>query len=124
MFQERIIGPSDLRITYVGGAFFAPELEVGLDEVDSRVNVERPFRAIELDADIRETLGRTMETLGLEFGTIDMKVHVDGAPVFLEVNPQGRLLYVEIKTGLPISAALANLLLSIHARNAVRPRTE
>lgn len=51
-----------------------------------------------------------MATLGLVFGTIDLKITHDGEYVFLEVNPQGQFLYVENLTGLPITLALARLL--------------
>ena len=53
-----------------------------------------------------------MDEMGLVFGAIDLKLAVNGEPVFLEVNPQGQFLYVEIRTGLPISDALAEYLAS------------
>ncbi|MBL8437973.1 MAG: hypothetical protein JNM61_07230, partial [Zoogloeaceae bacterium] len=34
----------------------------------------------------------------------------EGDYLFLELNPQGQFLYVEIKTGLPITEAMADLL--------------
>ncbi len=52
-----------------------------------------------------------MDKLGLVFGTIDLKLADSGERVFLEVNPQGQFLYIEIQTGLPISNALAELLI-------------
>jgi glutathione synthase/RimK-type ligase-like ATP-grasp enzyme len=51
-----------------------------------------------------------MGELGLVFGTIDLKVADNGDHVFLEINPQGQFLYIEILTGLPISNALADFL--------------
>jgi biotin carboxylase len=51
-----------------------------------------------------------MDALGLVIGTIDLKVAHNGEHVFLEVNPQGQFLYIEIRTGLPISEALAEFL--------------
>ena len=40
-----------------------------------------------------------MDELGLVFGTIDLKVADNGEHIFLEVNPQGQFLYIEILTG-------------------------
>jgi biotin carboxylase len=51
-----------------------------------------------------------MNELGLVFGTVDLRVTDDNEYVFLEVNPQGQFLYVEILTGMPITAALAEFL--------------
>ena len=51
-----------------------------------------------------------MGELGLLFGTIDMKLTEGGEHVFLEVNPQGQFLYIEILTGLPIANAVADFL--------------
>ena len=53
-----------------------------------------------------------MDELGLVFGTVDLKLANSGEHVFLEVNPQGQFLYIEILTGLPISNALAEFLSS------------
>ena len=51
-----------------------------------------------------------MKELGLPFGTIDMKLTDDGEHIFLELNPQGQFLYIEILTGLPIASAVADFL--------------
>jgi glutathione synthase/RimK-type ligase-like ATP-grasp enzyme len=48
-----------------------------------------------------------MKSLGLAFGTIDMKVDVKGNYFFLEVNPSGQWIYIEMETGQPITATLA-----------------
>ena len=54
-----------------------------------------------------------MHELNLVFGTIDLKITTGGEYVFLEVNPQGQFLYVEILTGMPITSAVAKLLAGI-----------
>jgi D-alanine-D-alanine ligase-like ATP-grasp enzyme len=51
-----------------------------------------------------------MDALNLQYGTIDMRLREDGEYVFLEINPQGQFLYVEIKTGMPIARTMAELL--------------
>lgn len=53
-----------------------------------------------------------MRELGVSFATIDLKVDTHGDLRFLEVNPQGQFLYIEILTGQPISAAVARTLVN------------
>jgi glutathione synthase/RimK-type ligase-like ATP-grasp enzyme len=53
-----------------------------------------------------------MDRLGLVYGAIDMRRTVDG-DVFLEINPAGEWRFVEDRTGQPITAAMADLLVSL-----------
>ena len=55
-------------------------------------------------------LGVNIVDLGLVFGAIDLRLGVDGRYYFLEVNPAGQFVYLELKTGLPLIAALASVL--------------
>jgi hypothetical protein len=48
--------------------------------------------------------------LGLVYSTIDMKLTDEGEYVFLELNPGGQYLYIEILTGIPLTGAFAKLL--------------
>jgi len=110
--QERIVGPGDIRATVVGRAIFAARIETSLGRagVDSRLDQDAPCAAYELPPDILTASLRLMESLGLVFATIDFKLADNGEHVFLELNPQGQFLYIEIQTGLPISEALAEFL--------------
>ena len=113
MLQEEVCGPMEFRITVVGERLYTAQIlqHSGDDRVDSRLNLDRPYRASELPPDVGRRLLAMMGDLGLLFGTIDMKVASDGDYVFFEVNPQGQFLYVEILTGLPISDSVAQLLM-------------
>jgi D-alanine-D-alanine ligase-like ATP-grasp enzyme len=51
-----------------------------------------------------------MQVFGLIYGAFDFIVTPDGRHIFLEVNPAGQYMWVEAKTGLPITAALADML--------------
>ncbi len=53
-----------------------------------------------------------MGALNLVYGAIDMRLTPDGEYVFLEVNPAGQWLFIEERTGQPITATLANHLLT------------
>jgi hypothetical protein len=51
-----------------------------------------------------------MAHLGITYGAFDFVVDEDGGWTFLEVNSMGQYLWLEQDLGLPISAALADLL--------------
>jgi glutathione synthase/RimK-type ligase-like ATP-grasp enzyme len=51
-----------------------------------------------------------MTRLGLVYGAIDMRRTPDGEYVFLEVNTAGEFLFIEDRTGQPISSAVAKWL--------------
>lgn len=48
--------------------------------------------------------------LGLRYGAVDLILTPDDRYVFLEINPSGQYLWVELATGLPITQGLADLL--------------
>jgi hypothetical protein len=51
-----------------------------------------------------------LEAFGLNFGCFDFAVSQSGETAFLECNPNGQWLWVEELAGLPIGAAIAELL--------------
>jgi len=55
--------------------------------------------------------------LQLVYGAIDMRRTPDGEYYFLEVNPAGQWHFVEQRTGLPISKAMADLLAKLDNGN-------
>jgi len=112
ILQERIVGPADVRATMIGSQIFSACIHTsqGRAEIDSRLDPDAPFTAYQLPASVEAGLLSLMNELGLVFGTIDLKIAASGEHVFLEINPQGQFLYVEIQTGLPISDALVEYL--------------
>jgi hypothetical protein len=112
IFQEEIFGPADIRATVIGNVIFSARFARSGDRslVDSRLDMDVPCELCELPVTIKDKLIRLMNKLGLVFGTVDLRVTDDNEYVFLEVNPQGQFLYVEILTGMPITAALAEFL--------------
>jgi glutathione synthase/RimK-type ligase-like ATP-grasp enzyme len=112
-FQEFIEGVCDVRIVWVAGQAWAVRIDsqTGAGWVDSRMDNSVAFTPYDLDENVAASLHRLMESLGLVFGVIDMRVSAaDGQIYFLEVNPQGQFAYLEIKTGLPITRSVAALL--------------
>ena len=114
IFQEFIDGPSDIRMTIVGEQQFAARIASGESRVgvDSRLDLDVPVQGCRLPSQVGSALRDLMKELGLSFATIDLKVDHDGDYRFLELNPQGQFLYIEILTGQPIAAAVARALVS------------
>ena len=64
----------------------------------------------ELPPEIVKKLLQAMRIWDLQFGAIDMILTPKGDYVFLEVNPSGKWGWIEAITGMPISKAIADLL--------------
>ena len=65
-----------------------------------------------LPTDLADRCIRLVADYGLAFGAIDLARTPDDQWVFFELNPNGQWAWLEHKTGLPLSAALADLLLA------------
>jgi hypothetical protein len=117
IFQEEVRGSIDLRVTMIGERFFAADFPTSTLEspevqwIDNRLVLDLQYQEHALPASVEAGLRALTQRLGLSFGTIDMKIDASGAYVFLEINPQGQFLYVEILTGLPLARTLAEFLM-------------
>ena len=127
IFQELIPAEADLRITVVGDRIFAAAIDArGTDyEVDFRMSLGQARTApAELPAAVADRLRALMDRLGLVYGAIDMRRTPDGDYVFLEVNTAGEFLFVEERTDLPISRAIADWLVDPVRSAGPRPSAE
>lgn len=110
-FQEYIAG-IDYRIVVIAGRVFAAEWRPDHNEeiVDIRMDPGARMRRVECPVGLDVALLEFQERLGLSFGVYDIKVNAEGEPVFLEVNPSGQWLDVELEACYPIAEAWARLL--------------
>jgi len=112
LFQERVPGV-DLRVTAVGGRLFAAEIDSRRTGYDSDFRIvfgRSKVRAAHLPAGVARALRRLLTELGLVYAAVDLRRTDAGEHLFLEVNPSGQWLFVEQRTGQPITEALAGLL--------------
>jgi glutathione synthase/RimK-type ligase-like ATP-grasp enzyme len=115
IFQTYVEAVYDLRITVVGDRIFAAAIHSQQTsyQVDCRVDIANAkIEAVELPPSVCEGIHRLMHRLGLVYGAIDMRLAADGRYVFLEINPAGQWMFVQVATGQPIAAALAKALVS------------
>ena len=116
-FQETVEKRVELRVTIVGERVFAASLDSAQMErskTDWRreglalISTWKPYA---LPADVEKGLLRLMDAFGLNYGAIDVIVTPEGKHVFLEVNPAGEFFWLELECGMPISDAIADVML-------------
>ena len=114
IFQELVKGPTDIRATIIGEEIYAAAIHTEQSRVglDSRLDLDVPMTPYEMPRDTALRLRALMVKLNLRFATVDLKLDDSGRLHFLELNPQGQFLYVEILTGQPIAAAMARMLVN------------
>jgi glutathione synthase/RimK-type ligase-like ATP-grasp enzyme len=113
--QEFVPKQLDVRVTVIGDEVFAVGIESTRLE-EGRVDFRRaevydlPHLVIELPSTISRACGELVKRLGLTFGAIDLLQNASGDFVFLEINPNGQWYWLEQVTGVPLTAALCDLL--------------
>lgn len=112
IFQERIKVKKNLRITIVDNNIFAASIEVKKEhaKIDWRLESAPVIKPYELPNEVCDNLLKLQNKLGLRYGAIDMILNENNEYVFLENNPAGQFLFIEIHAGLPISREIANSL--------------
>jgi glutathione synthase/RimK-type ligase-like ATP-grasp enzyme len=110
IYQEKIKGQTHLRLHCFGEDFLVAHIHsAGLDW---RENIDVPFVAFEIDAQLKRQVRGCLDRLGLRMGIVDLKLTEAGTPVWLEVNPQGQYLFTEQLTGLDLTGRMAAFLLA------------
>lgn len=121
IFQEYVEKDVELRITIIGEKMFCCEIH-SQDYPETQVDFRRFFtlnsqmplhRATKIPIDLEEKLLNLMKELDLVFGGVDVIKTPDNEYIFLEVNPSGQWMWVENATGLPITDALIETLVSV-----------
>ncbi|NEA50487.1 ATP-grasp ribosomal peptide maturase [Streptomyces sp. SID10815] len=109
LFQARVDKIADIRVLVVGRHTFAVRIESDL--LDWRKDYSALTYSIEhLPDRVNKALHLYLEFLGLVSGSFDLAVDREGDYWWLELNPNGQWGWLETETGLPMSAAFADLL--------------
>jgi glutathione synthase/RimK-type ligase-like ATP-grasp enzyme len=106
----------ELRVTVVGARVFAAAID------SQRANHTRHdwrryddantlTRRFDLPDEVAARCVALTRRLGLCYGAIDLVLTPEGRYVFLEINPSGQYRWIEEATGLPITSAIADLLM-------------
>jgi MvdD family ATP-grasp ribosomal peptide maturase len=117
-FQELVPKALELRATVVGDRVFTASIDsqrsakTSVDWRRDGLGLIDDWELYQLPAAVEERLLKLMQVLGLNYGAADLILTPDGRHVFLEVNPVGEFFWLEKRPGLPLSAAIARLLVS------------
>jgi glutathione synthase/RimK-type ligase-like ATP-grasp enzyme len=114
IFQLFVAKQFELRVTVVGSEVFAARINSSHSsetEIDwRRDQFSDIYSSYDLD---RDELGRLVEfhrKLGLFYAAYDFIVDEAGNLVFLEVNPAGQWMWLELKLGFPVGERIASAL--------------
>jgi MvdD family ATP-grasp ribosomal peptide maturase len=121
-FQESIPKALEIRVTVVGRRVMSASID---SQVSTRaihdwrrdgLRMVQDWQPYQLPLEIEERILRQMDYFSLNYGAIDIILTPDGKHVFLELNPCGEFFWLERSPGLPVSDAIADLLLN-HSRH-------
>ncbi|MFF4401512.1 ATP-grasp ribosomal peptide maturase [Streptomyces sp. NPDC001480] len=109
LFQKLVPKTADIRVTLIGPSTFC--VRIDSDLLDWRTDYSRlHYTPVPAPAEIELALHAYMDHFGLLFGAFDFALDTEGRWWFLECNPSGQWYWLEPETGLPMCAALADLL--------------
>src|SRR5215471_5854560 len=121
-FQETVPKALELRTVLIGDLGFTASIdsqEYERSRVDwrrdavARLGAWRPYK---LPNEIQTKLQALLDRFGLQYGAFDLILTPDGRYVFLELNPSGEFFWLDRFAQLPISNAIADVLLGKHRR--------
>jgi MvdD family ATP-grasp ribosomal peptide maturase len=116
-FQELLHKSLEIRVTVVGRRVMSAAVD---SQVSARaahdwrrdgLRMLQDWRPYQLPSDVEEKILSLMDYFSLNYGAIDIILTPDDQHVFLELNPSGEFFWLERTPGLPISDAIADLLL-------------
>jgi MvdD family ATP-grasp ribosomal peptide maturase len=116
-FQEQVAKHLELRVTVVGRRVLTAAID---SQASARathdwrrdgVRLVDAWQPYALPSEVEEKLLRLMDYFNLNYGAADFIVTPEGRHVFLEINPAGEFFWLEHRPGLPISEAIADVLL-------------
>lgn len=116
IYQNYIEKDFELRVTFVGERALAARVKSQQSEL-GKVDWREAYEDLELEpftlpTHVYSSCRQVMRDLGLVFGCFDLIVTPEGEYVFLEVNPMGQWLFVEMMTGVPVLDTFSHFLLS------------
>jgi hypothetical protein len=111
--QEYIEKQFEVRVTVVKDDVFAAKIESQhLDDNSGKVDFRQGYEglkysAIELPKQVHDFCIAFLQKINLNFGCFDFVIDSNNNYIFLECNPNGQWLWLELETGLQISKSIA-----------------
>ncbi|HEX7241323.1 MAG TPA: hypothetical protein VF263_13695 [Longimicrobiaceae bacterium] len=113
IFQEYVPRGREYRVTLVEDDVFAAEIEISRPDAayDWRNDLAYQAKPAKLPEEVEDGLRRLRRRLGLSSGSADLRETPDGTIYFLEMNPSGQFLFLDIRAGLDIGPRFCEMLL-------------
>lgn len=112
ILQEEVPG-LDLRVNVFGDRVFAAAATVRAEaKLDWREDHTVEWYPYDLDGETSARCIALVRKLGLDYGCIDLKAPEGELPCFLEINPAGQFLFIEIHTGQALVDSLCRILVN------------
>lgn len=111
--QEWVPKRHEVRLIAVGSQLFAAAIHAGSQaaHVDWRTDYDAlSYSVVDVPTGVRDGVLAWMKRFGLNFGAFDFAVTPQGEWVMFECNPAGQWAWIQDRTGLPICAAIVDLL--------------
>ncbi|MDX3760019.1 ATP-grasp ribosomal peptide maturase [Streptomyces sp. AK02-04a] len=109
LFQQRVDKSADIRVTVIGEQIFAVRIDSGL--LDWRTDYgTHTYTPVATPPTVQRAMRAYLKHFRLVFGAFDFALTDSGEWIFIECNPSGQWAWMEPPTGLPMTAALADLL--------------
>ncbi|MCX4237564.1 ATP-grasp ribosomal peptide maturase [Streptomyces sp. NPDC020707] len=128
LLQRRVAKRADIRLTCVGDRLFAARKTVAPDadpdEVDVRFAVsDAPWQPVDTPSSVAAGIRTYLREAQLAYGAFDFAEDAEGLWWFLECNQSGQFGFVQIESGQPIAAAVADWLAAPTAPTAPGARS-
>lgn len=111
LFQAQVPKASDVRAVVIGDQVLCARITAPAGVLDWRAEYRHlKYEPIKCPDEIRRALLRFLAGFGLRFGAFDFALTAEDEWWFLECNPNGQWAWLEHEAGLPLTAAIADLL--------------
>lgn len=113
IFQEYLRRGREYRATIIEDDVFSAEIRIQNPKAHYDWRLDQNYEVIKtaLPDDLCERLVQLTKTLGLSSGSIDLRETPDGRVFFLEVNPSGQFLFLDVFGGLDTGNRFCEMLL-------------
>ncbi len=113
IFQEYVELGREYRVTLVENSAFTAEvtLQNPAAHYDWRIDPDYRITPAELPTEVISALQRLRRELGLNSGSADLRETPDGDVYFLEINPSGQFLFLDVFAGMDVGSAFCEMLL-------------
>lgn len=111
IFQRCVQKGHDIRVFLAGEHLFAAGVVTQHSElVDWRLDPLVEYTETILPEQLASKCQQLLALLGLQSGSIDIRIDHNGVPVFLEINPSGQFLFMQTDLNYAVAEAMAQVL--------------